>query len=209
MTGSFIFHRLQDAHLREFKELVVMNQDNSVYLGWMKSNFLGTEFSVHDHRGDVHDLGLIVYDTNVLGGVPNVLKVILPQEKFEAAKLMDRYRVLQQTRVTAPFLDRLRSWKDEMPYGAVEQQDQADLVKLTTKKPIWNDKIAAWTLKFNGRATRPSKKNFVLELEDETICLRFGKRSKSRFALDFKAPLSSTMALAVACTAFAAKKAVT
>ncbi|GAB9467561.1 hypothetical protein Gpo141_00004901 [Globisporangium polare] len=108
------------------------------------------------------------------------------------------------------------------PYGAVEQTDfQCDLLTFETKKPAWNDELGAWTLNFHGRVKLASKKNFLMvpeqgneqmeaEFPDETqVFLRFGKVTKSRFSLDFQAPLSPMLALAIICSAFAHKIAVT
>ena len=86
---------------------------------------------------------------------------------------------------------------------------------------VWNDELHAWTLNFNGRAKRASKKNFLLTppvegtkegtttKEDGRVFLRFGKMSKSRFSLDFRDPFSPLVALGVAVTTFAKKRAVT
>lgn len=109
------------------------------------------------------------------------------------------------------------------PYGAVEQTDfQCDLLTFETKKPTWNDELGAWTLNFHGRVKLASKKNFLMVPEqdneqmmaefpddDGQVFLRFGKVTKSRFSLDFQAPLSPMLALAIVCSAFAHKIAVT
>ena len=89
-----------------------------------------------------------------------------------------------------------------------------------TKKPTWNEELCAWTLNFNGRVKQASKKNFLIvaengndsmedEFGDQKIFLRFGKMSKQRFTLDFRYPLAPMVALAVCCTTFAKKLAVT
>lgn len=107
------------------------------------------------------------------------------------------------------------------PYGAVEQDDyHCDLLTFETKKPAWNDDLCAWTLNFQGRVKVASKKNFLLvaeqgnqqmeaEFSEDNVYLRFGKVSKTRFALDFQAPISPMLALAIACSSFSHKIAVT
>lgn len=107
------------------------------------------------------------------------------------------------------------------PYGAVEQNEyQCDLLTFETKKPAWNDELCAWTLNFHGRVKLASKKNFLLvpeqgneqmetEFSDEKVFLRFGKVSKTRFSLDYQAPISPLMAVAIVCSSFAHKIAVT
>ncbi|KAK1930310.1 Tubby-like F-box protein 3 [Phytophthora citrophthora] len=106
----------------------------------------------------------------------------------------------------------------EIPYGAVEQEEfEKDLLVFETKQPSWNEELGAWTLNFQGRVKVASKKNFLLVGNDtnehgdevEITALRFGKVSKTRFTLDYAAPLAPIQALSVACSAFANKRAVT
>ncbi|DAZ93979.1 TPA: hypothetical protein N0F65_005490 [Lagenidium giganteum] len=107
------------------------------------------------------------------------------------------------------------------PYGAVEQDDfQSDLLVFETKQPSWNEDLGAWTLNFHGRVKMASKKNFLIVAEqgndrmeedfgDDVVFLRFGKVTKTRFTLDFTWPMSPMVALAIACSSFAHKIAVT
>ncbi|ETL48740.1 hypothetical protein F441_01760 [Phytophthora nicotianae CJ01A1] len=106
----------------------------------------------------------------------------------------------------------------QISYGAVEQEEhEKDLLVFDTKQPSWNEELGAWTLNFQGRVKVASKKNFLLVGhetnehgdEEESTALRFGKVSKTRFSLDYAAPLAPIQALAVACSAFANKRAVT
>ena len=58
----------------------------AVYLGCMSSNFSGTQFTMHDYRvhdpkvknrrGPIHELGVVMYYTNVGGRVPNSLRAL-------------------------------------------------------------------------------------------------------------------------------------
>jgi hypothetical protein len=114
-------------------------------------------------------------------------------------------------------------------YGGVEQDDQQDLLVFETKKPSWNKNLGAWTLNFNGRVKKASKKNFLISAKEgldsfedlevdvdgnETVAgakayLRFGKNTKHRFIMDFRKPLSPVVALGICITSFAKKIAVT
>jgi hypothetical protein len=63
---------------------------SSVYLGVMSSNFSGTQFTMHDYRinksnksnkknnsnDPIHELGVVLYETNVTGRVPNSLRAL-------------------------------------------------------------------------------------------------------------------------------------
>jgi hypothetical protein len=107
------------------------------------------------------------------------------------------------------------------PYGAIEQEEYADMIVFETKKPSWNEELGAWTLNFNGRVKVASKKNLLMVAEnqnlameeefggEEKIYLRFGKVTKTRFTLDHQAPISPILALAIACSSFAHKIVVT
>uniref|UniRef100_A0A7S1TR98 Tubby C-terminal domain-containing protein n=1 Tax=Phaeomonas parva TaxID=124430 RepID=A0A7S1TR98_9STRA len=113
--------------------------------------------------------------------------------------------------------------EDELPppdeYGTLEQKDVDDLLVLETKRPAWSEELKAWTLNFEGRVKRASKKNFLIapekgnvhsehELGEGQVYLRFGKVTKKRFSLDFRAPMSPIVALGVACSTFSDKKVV-
>lgn len=79
----------------------------------------------------------------------------------------------------------------------------------STRKAKWNEKLQMFTLEFQGRVTRASKKNFQL-VQDDVDChpqvlLLFGKISKNRFSLDFAPPFKPAVALATALTTFASK----
>lgn len=315
-TGGFLFHTLQDSHLREWKDLP-MNEDSAVFLGRLIPNFLGTEFTLIDHQQKRrNELGFIEYNSNVLGRVPNFLKVAFPKqphrpgdddedhnEEEEEGKpsrpraattggmgsnnavfntynsmmdrngtISERYKRIKQTR-SHSLIEKMRSfslddvevqlddiaggkitttlaaaWHDEddhagrakvmrmkqlrtrgaltrrdtmTPYGAVEQEDfDSDLVCFETRQPSWNEDLGAWTLNFQGRVKLASKKNFLIvpeqgnnamerEFGEDTTYLRFGKVTRMTFALDYQAPLSPMLALAIACSAFAHKIVVT
>lgn len=145
-------------------------------------------------------------------------------ESFESAWLDDddhagRARVMRVKQ--ARLAGRSRDPDSSMPYGALEADDyQCDLLVFETKKPSWSETLGAWTLNFHGRVKMASKKNFLLvaeqgneqmehEFTEDRVYLRFGKVSKTRFSLDYAAPLSPILALAIAASSFAHKIAVT
>ncbi|CAM9811101.1 unnamed protein product [Scytosiphon promiscuus] len=90
LQGPMLFHTLQDTHLRELKDIPT-SSDSAVYMGCMLPNLLGTEFRQLDHRVDPRDsakmeyvkdkgkneLFAVVYEPNVMGRVPNAMKVLL------------------------------------------------------------------------------------------------------------------------------------
>lgn len=227
---------------------VSQNQDSAVYLGCMNPNFMGTGFGLHDHRvitpqskdRSLHDLALIIYETNMLGRVPNFMHVVVPrvahddEQESQRRSVSERYSMMKKKRRRASLVERMKKLtrkksqeevveeneQARLDYGAVEQENSSELMMFQTKKPTWNEELCAWTLNFNGRVKQASKKNFLIvaeqgndrmedEFGEERIFLRFGKISKTRFTLDFRYPLSPMAALAIACTTFAKKLAVT
>ena len=84
--------------------------------------------------------------------------------------------------------------------------DGDDVLRFRTRAPKWSDKVQMWTMDFQGRVKRASKKNFQLHLvDDDEVRLLFGKVSKNRFSLDFAPPFAPASALFVALTTFASK----
>ncbi|KAJ8599793.1 hypothetical protein CTAYLR_004015 [Chrysophaeum taylorii] len=146
------------------------------YLGEMVSHLGGSRFVLRDWGVD--DLppnclphlqrnvrAAVTYKTNVLGRVPNTMRVAL---------------------VTA---------------------DNNTATRFRTRKARWNERLQMWTLEFQERVKRASKKNFQLVQEDDdhVVKLLFGKVSKNRFSLDFAPPFAPATALAIALTTFASK----
>lgn len=250
MTGEFVFHTLQDSHLRRFHELP-HGEISATYLGRMKANFLGTTFTLYGNQQN--ELALLQYDTNLFGKVPNRLRCAIPacRSRLRAASDLPRYgtsfakskslaellrqsETLKHTSVIETFWSfscKLTVQKHvdpsteptgtRMPYRCCGSDDTSsnDLRVLESKKPAWNSQAFAWTLAFDGRVKKASKKNLLMvekdteELGDQgqedKVYLRFGKISKNCFALDHSSSISPITALAIACTRFARKLAVT
>ena len=194
------------------------------------------DYRVHDpkaknRRGPIHELGVVMYQTNVGGRVPNSLRALIPRwdetfmESEQDHKLIERNtlkatRALEKRKLSDKLLRRKKTKEQNTQYAAVEQTEQAQLLMLDTKKPEWSDKLQAWTLNFSGRVKAASKRNFMLVIQQDNAelvsefgskvpVLRFGKISKDRYALDFRYPLSPVQALGIALTTFASKLMVT
>jgi len=189
------------------------------YVGSMDCSFTGTTFTLCDY-GMSHDLvneevlsmeneGLpgvgyvehcvILYETNILGRVPNAMMVHIPHGRSAVDAEID----------------------DDLPYHKTEAADNGclalvtesgpDFSRLQTRKPIWSDDLEAWTMDFHGRVKLASKKNFLLvsERQPDEVLMLFGKVAKTHFSLDFKAPMTVMQAFAIALTSFADKMLVT
>ena len=129
---------------------------------------------------------LLIYDTNVLGRVPNAMRVVVPRPGVSTSTHRNMHS----------------AW----------QKNKAEFLEVRTKKPKWNARMEAWTMDFKGRAKLASKKNFILidpDDEDERVLMLFGKMTKNRWSLDFSPPLNPITCLFVAVTAFSSKMVVT
>ena len=110
------------------------------------------------------------------------------------------------------------TFKKDHKYNRVETKEEAQLLFLQTKKPVWSEEHEAWCLDFGGRVKKASKNNFILEVDQDRVNLKeefsdtplmiFGKVNASRYSLDYRYPLSPMQAFAIALTTFASKLAV-
>ena len=121
------------------------------YTGFVSASFLGTHFSLYDHgvsqdempRGafpklDRREHCMTVYKSNILGRVPNSMRVVLGG------------------------LDGNESTDEGVLEARLNNPGSGPLTTLVTKPPRWNAELDAWTMDFKGRVKLASKKNFQL-----------------------------------------------
>mmetsp|Transcript_8963 Transcript_8963/g.20525 ORF Transcript_8963/g.20525 Transcript_8963/m.20525 type:complete len:486 (+) Transcript_8963:90-1547(+) len=153
------------------------------YTGKVKSNFVGTEFTIYDNgknptrkKEDAEvrvELGVIQYDRNVLGSNgPRKMQVWLPK----TSKAGDREKI-QPTSV-----------EEKMSAKITKEHNY---IRLVNKTPRWNENLGAFCLNFQGRVTVASVKNFQLvdENNPDRVVLQFGKCSEDIFTMDYSYPL--------------------
>ncbi|EGR30002.1 hypothetical protein IMG5_144760 [Ichthyophthirius multifiliis] len=183
--------------------LISMSKDNLSkkspdFLGKVRSNFLGTEFHLFDIGENPKkckfpdkirkELGLIIYDSNLLGSRgPRKMKIIIPEVMENGQQI-----------VIKPMSNKeglLAMYKS----GRKEQQ-----LHYFNKPPKWNDSVQAFVLNFNGRVDKPSVKNFQLidENNDENIFLQFGRIGEDAFNLDVQYPFSILQAFGICLSSF-------
>jgi len=168
------------------------------FFGKVRSNFMGTEFMIFndgsgpnkskDPRNVRHEIGAILYETNILGTKgPRRLNIITPAVGPDG-EFMTHPQIKGNPSLVQSYKEGKRN----------------NIHVFTNKRPSWNEKLKAYVLNFNGRVTKASVKNFQLveEGDNETVMLQFGKVSDNRFSLDFRYPLSGTQAFAIAMSAF-------
>ena len=169
----------------------------SGYWGKLSSNFMGTNFTIFDRgerRGACVDednerrvLGAVVYEPTATSGSGGYRKMtaLLPTLYKEGEDGMPR----------------LERWE--------EMRDMRYMHMLTSKTPAYKKFDGQWhyCYRFGGRVKCPSKKNLqmVLDGDQESVVLLFGKVSKNLWACDFTHPLSAHQAFAIALSSLSSK----
>ena len=94
---------------------------------------------------------------------------------------------------------------------------RASRVRLRNKLPTWNKQLGCLSLHFGRKRVRTSSsKNFLVYAEDvladavaredaDNAAFQLGKLAARTFALDYKHPMNTLQAFAVALTAFQVK----
>ncbi|XP_071452538.1 protein king tubby isoform X2 [Hetaerina americana] len=174
------------------------------FVGKLRSNLLGTHFTVFDNGHSPRQTGLpsernhtrqelaaVVYETNVLGFKgPRKMTVILPGMTHDQKRL-----------TISPFSENeslLECWKNK---------NMDKLIELHNKTPVWNDESQSYVLNFHGRVTQASVKNFqiVHESDEEYIVMQFGRVAEDVFTMDYRYPMCALQAFAVALSSFDSK----
>lgn len=83
---------------------------------------------------------------------------------------------------------------------AISGASECGVERLLTRKAVWNEEMQTLVLDFKDRNVLPSAKNFQLfsETHPGKVVCQHGKMSQQTFALDFRAPLSTAQAFAMA-----------
>ncbi|XP_012055969.1 PREDICTED: LOW QUALITY PROTEIN: protein king tubby [Atta cephalotes] len=181
-----------------------LSRGGESYVGKLRSNLLGTQFTIYDNgyslmKDDKRDerfnprqeLAAVVYDTNVLGFKgPRKMTVIIP------GMTPDQKRVEISPRVESETL--LERWK-------LKQMD--NLIELHNKTPVWNDDTQSYVLNFHGRVTQASVKNFqvVHDSDVDYVVMQFGRVAEDVFTMDYRFPLCTVQAFAIALSSFDSK----
>mmetsp|Transcript_47102 Transcript_47102/g.124187 ORF Transcript_47102/g.124187 Transcript_47102/m.124187 type:complete len:446 (+) Transcript_47102:36-1373(+) len=176
------------------------------FFGKLRSNFIGTEFTLYDKGVNPEkldksqldgsqiqvrqELGTILYKQNVLGSRgPRKMKVMVPSVNEQGQR-----KVLRPTSKDETMLER---------YKAAKNDDDVQILK--NKQPKWNDQVGAYVLNFNGRVTRASVKNFQLcnmARDPDAVLMQFGRVGKDSFNMDFQYPLCALQAFGIALSSF-------
>eukprot|EP00667_Euglena_gracilis_P012900 EG_transcript_13271 len=180
-----------------------LNRDSGHFYGKLRSNFVGTEFTVFDKGekpnkdGDVQglaprqEIAAVIYERNILGTKgPRKMGVLIPYVDENGRRTI---------------------WKPEKEedglIGRFKKGSTQGMLIMKNKEPSWNDQLRAYVLNFGGRVTMASVKNFQLVDQDHPnkVLMQFGKVDADRFTLDFQYPVSGLQAFGIALSAFDGK----
>jgi hypothetical protein len=87
-----------------------------------------------------------------------------------------------------------------------DEQDEAAVASLSSRRPKWSPKQRTLALDFRGRCKMASSRNFQLEVDSQNqradVRLLFGKVGEDEFVLDYKRPLGLVQAFAAALSTY-------
>ncbi|KAG2185065.1 hypothetical protein INT43_000978 [Umbelopsis isabellina] len=181
---------------------------NQVKLAKVRSNFLGTNFSIYSNgrnpsksfseynenklNADIREeLGAVIYEPNILGfRGPRKMTVLLHTMSKTGERI--KYRPTKES---------------QSLLAQHKQRDAENILALHNKSPQWNEETQSFVLNFNGRVTQASVKNFQIVHDNDLdyIVMQFGKIDQDNFTMDFRYPLSPIQAFSIALSSFDAK----
>ncbi|XP_057782416.1 tubby-like F-box protein 3 [Salvia miltiorrhiza] len=206
---------------------------SSNYFGKLRSNFLGTKFTIYDTQppngvarvarsrstrmvgtrqvsprvpSGNYPVAHVSYELNVLGSRgPRRMQCVMDAIGASIVEPEGATELLPANLDSFPALPFLRS-KSTSTDGYQSVRDAEEAVVLRNKAPRWHEQLQCWCLNFNGRVTVASVKNFQLVAGDgEDVILQFGKVGKDTFTMDYQYPLSAFQAFALCLSSFDTK----
>ncbi|XP_035258740.1 tubby protein homolog [Anguilla anguilla] len=181
-----------------------LSRDTDSYIGKLRSNVLGTKFTVFDGGKNPEkkpfiketeslrqELAAICYKKNVLGFKgPRKMTVIIPgmRENDERVSICPKNEL-------------------ETLLCRYENGNTVNLVSLINKSPSWNEQTQSYVLNFHGRVIQASVKNFQIVHPENVdyIVMQFGRVAEDVFSMDYSFPLCALQAFAIALSSFDGK----
>ncbi|XP_044035581.1 tubby protein homolog isoform X2 [Siniperca chuatsi] len=181
-----------------------LSRDTNCYIGKLRSNVLGTKFTVYDGGENPEkkpfikecesvrqELAAICYETNVLGFKgPRKMTVIIPG----MLENDERVSIHPKNELETLLVRHANSNTDK-------------LVTLVNKSPSWNEQTQSYVLNFHGRVTQASVKNFQIIHPDneDYIVMQFGRVAEDVFSMDYSFPMCALQAFAITLSSFDSK----
>ena len=167
-----------------------IEKTSNKYLGKLRSNFSGTEFTLFDNGISYEkinennnnnnsnlknsklrcEIGSILYETNILGTKgPRKMIVIFPDINMKNCK-----KIFCQSNKNETSLLCKEYKNNNNNLNNNNNNNNNSIMILENKSPKWNEQIGAYVLNFSGRVTMASVKNFQLVLpKSDNVILQF------------------------------------
>ncbi|KAK9965542.1 hypothetical protein ABG768_004629 [Culter alburnus] len=181
-----------------------LSRDTDSYIGKLRSNVLGTKFTVYDNGENPErkqfiketdalrqELAAIYYEKNVLGFKgPRKMTVIIPGMHENDERVVIRPKSELESLLTR-----------------YENGNKENLVTLVNKSPSWNEQTQSYVLNFHGRVTQASVKNFQIVHPDNVdyIVMQFGRVAEDVFSMDYSFPMCALQAFGITLSSFDGK----
>ncbi|XP_065098480.1 protein king tubby isoform X2 [Paramisgurnus dabryanus] len=181
-----------------------LSRDTNSYIGKLRSNVLGTKFTVYDNGENPErkpfvketdtlrqELAAICYEKNVLGFKgPRKMTVVIPGMHENDERVVIRPKTELESLLTR-----------------FDNGNKENLVTLVNKSPTWNEQTQSYVLNFHGRVTQASVKNFQIVHPDnlDYIVMQFGRVAEDVFSMDYSFPLCALQAFAITLSSFDGK----
>jgi len=182
-----------------------VNKNVPSYLGKLRSNFVGTEFTLFDKgvnpkksdrdqpivsRATIRqELGFLIYESNLLGNRgPRKMVCCVPEVSDDGDPLAGFHEP--------------GSTEEGSTLQKIKNGTEEGMVVLKNKDPS-KDERGNFSLDFGGRVTMASIKNFQLcENPSDPAILQFGRCDKEEFSMDVTFPLSPLQAFGFCLASF-------
>lgn len=187
-----------------------LSQGSNAYVGKLRSDFLGTNFTIYDSHPPYSGAKASGSRTSRRFTSKQISPQV-PAGNFEIGQISYKFNILK-SRGPRRMLCTLQC----PPSNKEATKEEGFHNVLRNKAPRWHEHLQCWCLNFHGRVTVASVKNFQLAaapgpsqacgvVDEETVLLQFGKVGDDTFTMDYRQPLSAFQAFAICLTSFGTK----
>lgn len=199
-----------------------LSQGSNAYVGKLRSDFLGTKFTIYDSRPPYSGAKASSCRTSRRFASKQISPQV-PAGNFEIGQVSYKFNLLKSRgprrmlcTLQCPPMEKAIKEDPHKENTACSLAHNTGSVVLRNKAPRWHENLQCWCLNFHGRVTVASVKNFQLVAaphpdqaggvgDDETVLLQFGKVGDDMFTMDYRQPLSAFQAFAICLTSFGTK----
>jgi len=201
------------------------SRNSGNYFGKLRSNFVGTEFTLFDKGAKPGksdntvgvsqmstrcEIGSVMYQYNVMGvRGPRKMTACIPVVDASGRRQVftangDEEEEDEEDQQENKLMSKGKDIQEGNILSCFKRGSSEGLVVMKNKPPKWNESLGAYCLNFNGRVTHASVKNFQLVSEDDEdhVILQFGKVGKDTFTMDFAWPICAMQAFCICLTSF-------